>query len=305
MTARASVYPRTRVPDPVRDALLRGAELHDAGAHFAAHEAWERGWQRTADPTLRRVLQGLIQIAAGYHKLLVQRRPLPAARLLARGLDKLDAGPPTLDGLDLATYRAATRACLAALERGELDPAAIPRLMPFLYQPYYCEENAYHLARHPALAGRDPAVIFIRAAAECVMWHQRAARAAHEPVLWDYHAVVLARRPWEIWDLDSTLGCPVPALVYLQRSFRPELRLRPRHAPRLRVVPAAELAATFASDRSHMRTPDGSFTQPPPAWPPIGPPGVASSLERYLAYGDPIAGEELDLAGLLARVREP
>ncbi len=138
------------------------------------------------------------------------------------------------------------------------------------------------------------------------MWHQRAAAAPDEPVLWDYHVVVLARAPWEVWDLDTTLGLPVSATTYLRRSFRPELRLPPQYAPRFRLVDAAQLVATFASDRSHMLGPDGRYTQEPPPWPAIRPPngeGAASNLARFLALGDPIAGEELGLAGLLARVR--
>lgn len=303
-----------RVPDPVRDALLRGLDLFNRRAFFAAHEAWEVGWQRTADPTRRLLLQGLIQVAAAGHKLHAQHRPTSAARLLARGLAKLDRCPPDADGLELAGFREATRARLAALARDglpvELPPLARPSggdaEPPFLYQPFYCEENVIHLCAHPRLAGREPAAVFIRGAAgECVMWHQRAAAGPGEPVLWDYHVVLLARGPWEVWDLDSTLGCPVPAQDYLRRSFRPELALPPRHAPRLRVVPAPELAARFASDRSHMRGPNGEYSQPPPPWPAIGPAGAPSTLARFLALGDPIAGEEMDLPALLERVRGP
>jgi len=174
-------------------------------------------------------------------------------------------------------------------------------LSGFLHHPFYCEENAYHLCMHPALAQREPAALFIRGQGEvCVMWHQRAAEAPGEPVFWDYHVVVLVKRPWEIWDLDSTLGCPVAAGRYLRRSFRPELALPPELAPRLRLVDAATLAASFASDRSHMRAADGTFREPPPPWPAIG--AGPSTLARFLAHGDPIAGEELGLPELLRRV---
>ena len=170
----------------------------------------------------------------------------------------------------------------------------------FAYQQFYCEENAYHLCMHPLLAEREPAAVFIRGAGDaCVMWHQRAGEPG-EPVLWDYHVVVLTKQPWEVWDLDSRLGWPVPAWVYLQRSFRPRLTLPPGLAPRFRVVEAATLAATFVSDRSHMRGPDGTPHKPPPPWPEIG--AGTSTLARFLALEDPIAGEELDLAGLLRRV---
>lgn len=172
----------------------------------------------------------------------------------------------------------------------------------FLYHPFYCEENAFHLCSHPDLAARDPAALFVRGSAgPCPIWQQRAAEAPGEPVYWDYHVIVLTRGPWEIWDLDSTLGCPVPAGEYLRASFRPDLATVPEQAPRFRLVPAAELAATFASDRSHMRRDDGTYTEPPPPWPPISS-AKGSTLARYLALGDPIAGEELGLLALHRRV---
>ena len=169
-----------------------------------------------------------------------------------------------------------------------------------LYHPFYCEENAYHLCTRPDLAQRDPAAMFIRGRGDaCVIWHQRAAEAPGEPVFWDYHVVVLAQRPWEIWDLDTTLGCPAPAAKYLRSSFRPEVARPPELEPRFRVVGAAELRATFASDRSHMRGPDGGYREPPPPWAPIG---SGSTLARFLAHDDAIAGEELGLSALLRRV---
>ena len=156
------------------------------------------------------------------------------------------------------------------------------------YQPYYCEENAYHLCtdpQRPELQGRSPAAVFIRGLGDhCVMWQQGAV-APGEPVFWDYHVVVLAQGPWQIWDLDTRLGCPVPATTYLRRSFRPELTLPPELTPRFRLVDAAELARTFASDRSHMRDPDGRFSQPPPPWPAIGA-GKPSTLARFLELAD-------------------
>ncbi len=170
----------------------------------------------------------------------------------------------------------------------------------FKYQPFYCEENAYHLCMHEALAQREPAALFIRGAGDvCVMWQQKKSDEPGEPVFWDYHVVVLAKGPWEIWDLDSRLGCPVPAMSYLRRSFRPEVTLPPEVAPRFRLVDAATLQSSFASDRSHMRGPDGEFSKPPPPWPVIG---EGSTLARFLALGDAIAGEELGLPALMRRV---
>lgn len=271
------------------EAVERGVLLYTRGEFFAAHEAWEERWREASDGDERRALQGLIQVAAGYFKIFGQQRGEAGARLLRRGADKLAAGPAALFGLALAQFADAVRASATA---GGVAPL-------LRYQGYYCEENAALLCRHPALAGRGPALVFVRAAGEsCVLWAQRVAEEAGAPVLWDYHVFVLTRAPWQVWDLDTTLGCPAPAADYLRRTFRPELRLPPAVRPRFRVVPAAELAA-FASDRSHMRGPDGAFTQPPPPWPPLG---EGSTLARFLALDDPIAGEEHTLASLIARV---
>lgn len=111
--------------DPA-DALARGLALFNAGEHFAAHEAWEDRWRVADDPDERRLLQGLIQVAAGHHKRFVQRRPDSAARLLARGLAKLDACAADAGGLALAEFCEATRAWLAA---GAHDGAPLIRVV--------------------------------------------------------------------------------------------------------------------------------------------------------------------------------
>lgn len=169
------------------------------------------------------------------------------------------------------------------------------------YQPFYCEENAFHLCQHGAFGDRERYALFVSGAlGGCVMWHQRAARGPTAALFWDYHVVVLAADPWEIWDLDSTLGCPVPAAEYLRRSFR--RGLPPELAPIFRLVPAAELLATFASDRSHMRDQNGNYERPPPPWPTVSAPERGSNLSRFIDMTDPFVGEILSLAALGKRV---
>lgn len=175
----------------------------------------------------------------------------------------------------------------------------------FRYQAFYCEENVFHLCQDPRFAGRAPAAVFVTGVGgECVMWHQKQARRPGAAMAWDYHVFLLVREPWEIWDLDTVLGCPAPATEYLRRSFRPEITLPEELIPWFRVVGAEELAVTFASDRSHMRGPDGRFRKEPPAWPVIGGEGAVPNLGRFLAVavGDGIAGEVVGLEVLLTRV---
>jgi predicted metal-dependent hydrolase len=74
--------------DTSRLALAEGCRLFDAGSFFEAHEVWEAGW-RLESGEARELLHGLIQIAAGFHKGLVQGNPSGMARLLRRGLERI------------------------------------------------------------------------------------------------------------------------------------------------------------------------------------------------------------------------
>jgi hypothetical protein len=173
---------------------------------------------------------------------------------------------------------------------------------PFRHQPYYCEENVWHLSQEPLLAGRPRTVVFIASPmGACPMWNQRAGKG--KPIVWDYHVVLLVADPWEVWDLDTTLGLPLPALEYLALSFHPSVPAP--FQPRFRLVDADLFRETFASDRAHMRAPDGGFQKPPPPWPPILAPGTPPNLLSFIDIQAPFLGEVLDLPALRARLDEP
>jgi predicted metal-dependent hydrolase len=114
-------------------ALRRGAALFDQGRFWDAHEAWEEAWLEE-DGDVRLFLQGLIQVAAGYHKATVQLQPNGCVKLLTSGLAKLERLPSLFLEVELATFMERVRMTLAAAERwraGELPglPAhLIPRL---------------------------------------------------------------------------------------------------------------------------------------------------------------------------------
>jgi predicted metal-dependent hydrolase len=118
-----------------RCVIQKGLELFNAGRFWEAHEAWEAAWL-VEDGDVRQMLQGLIQVAAGYFKALVQRRPRAAAKLLGSGLAKLEPIPDSLGGLRLEPLRRAVAATIEAAhgwERGErdgIDPASVPRIEP-------------------------------------------------------------------------------------------------------------------------------------------------------------------------------
>ena len=166
-------------------------------------------------------------------------------------------------------------------------------------QPFYCEENVWHLCQEPTLAARRREVVFVsNPERACPMWHQKAGRG--KPIVWDYHVVLLAADPLEIWDVDTTLGLPLAARDWMRGSFHPSVP--PPYLPSFRIVPADLYVEALASDRSHMRLPDGSFRAPPPPWGPIGRPGAPSNLMSFVDMTRPFLGEVLSLPAFAARI---
>ncbi len=102
-------------PDTAR-ALELGRALYNARRFWEAHEAWEAAWIEE-DGEIRQLLQGLIQVAAGYFKGAVHRRPSGAVKLLASGLAKLEPLPDDVCGLALGPFRTAVAASLVEARR--------------------------------------------------------------------------------------------------------------------------------------------------------------------------------------------
>lgn len=113
----------------IRTLLQRGVDLFNREAYFEAHEVWEDAW-RQEQGERRRLLQGLIQVAAGFVKLQ-RRQPRGAKALLERGAENIaghaDAGlgfdlPPFLESV--SNWRdVADR----LVESGEFDPGKLAR----------------------------------------------------------------------------------------------------------------------------------------------------------------------------------
>lgn len=120
MKTRARPARRERRQRRFASKVMAGARLFDAGRYFDAHEAWEEHWLVETDPTQRLLLQGLIQIAAALHKLLVVGAPEPASSLFTKGLAKLDACPARVDGWDFGTFREGVRIFAGSLGRTHL-----------------------------------------------------------------------------------------------------------------------------------------------------------------------------------------
>ena len=114
-------------------ALGRGRRLFNDGRFFEAHEVWEEAWLREEGET-RQLLQGLIQVAAGYHQAFDRRQAHGSAWLLEAGWKRLESLPERAGGLALAAFREALALSLEkarAWDRGQaggLEPGDTPRL---------------------------------------------------------------------------------------------------------------------------------------------------------------------------------
>ena len=117
-----------------RDVLARGAALFNQGLYWEAHEAWEELWLELEDePKL--FVQGLIQVAAAYHKATVQMQPRGCVKLLTTALQKLDPAPPDFMDVETREFLPAVRRTLAEAHRwlaGEIpaiDRSLLPRVV--------------------------------------------------------------------------------------------------------------------------------------------------------------------------------
>jgi predicted metal-dependent hydrolase len=94
--------------------LRHGVALFNAGEFWESHEAWEKIWQRHAEPW-RYFIQGLIQAAAAHHQW---RRGIRhgAIKHLKNSLAKLETAPPGLAGLDIGRFLEYLRRLLCGFE---------------------------------------------------------------------------------------------------------------------------------------------------------------------------------------------
>lgn len=94
----------------LQDWLDRADALGAEGRYFDAHEELELGW-KAADGDEKTLLQGVIQLAAGLHRLTSHPEKTDgAAYLLDRGLEKLRRARALLEPDSLATLEAAVKA---------------------------------------------------------------------------------------------------------------------------------------------------------------------------------------------------
>uniref|UniRef100_A0A7S2RU18 Protein N-terminal glutamine amidohydrolase n=1 Tax=Rhizochromulina marina TaxID=1034831 RepID=A0A7S2RU18_9STRA len=184
------------------------------------------------------------------------------------------------------------------------------------YTSCYCEENVYHLCTQLCPSGSpeetaapEAFAVFISSAGKAVpIWRQKLGEDDSSPVIWDYHVILLVwdeeHRPFVV-DYDTTLepsaGPGIPAKDYVECSLLPGLEVPGPLQPLLRVVPAAVLAREFASDRSHMKKPNGAWQATPPPGPCIRGSAAAAPMNldewRVMDHGCSLPCSPGELAG--------
>ncbi|ORX91711.1 hypothetical protein K493DRAFT_49203 [Basidiobolus meristosporus CBS 931.73] len=86
----------------------------------------------------------------------------------------------------------------------------------------------------------------------------------HAVSLKDYHVILVWKGAASlVYDFDSILPFPCPFKEYCENTIPSAIPLPDIFHRNYRVISAAAYLATFASDRSHMRTESGWIKQPP------------------------------------------
>jgi predicted metal-dependent hydrolase len=110
-----------------KDKFHEGFDRFNRREFFGAHESWEEIWLH-APKHEKAFLQGIIQVAAGFHHYQRSNRA-GCESLLIGGLRKLERYPDSHGGIALASLRSSVRWWLAELCQGRIPaPKHLHRL---------------------------------------------------------------------------------------------------------------------------------------------------------------------------------
>lgn len=120
--------------DPSIDEPLRtGIALFNEGRFFECHDVLENVWLETHGKS-RLFLQGLIQVAVGYHHLCNENRK-GAESQLGRGLAKLKEYPDDYAGVALARLRGEVADWILRIQADPIDIPPIESFPKIVYIP--------------------------------------------------------------------------------------------------------------------------------------------------------------------------
>lgn len=167
----------------------------------------------------------------------------------------------------------------------------------FKYTALFCEENIWHLAKsltHKGAREEDLTILFISNSTQSVAIFNQKSGLKNEPVVWDYHVVLLNKADdhYIIYDFDSKLKFGINANQYLNFSFPASANTPTQYNAQFRLVKAHDYLTRFSSDRSHMLgvIPHEQF----PDYPPINVtnPDHAMYLKDLYDFNKPITPNE-------------
>lgn len=145
----------------------------------------------------------------------------------------------------------------------------------YLYTTLFCEENIWQLANSlidKNINEQDIKIIFITNKDNRIAFFNQQAASHDQPVIWDYHVILLAKinNTVQVFDFDSRLPFPCDIKRYLSSSL-PGI-INKEYMSQFRIIPARLYLTQFYSDRSHMQgvIPDDKF----PHYPPICSPNI-------------------------------
>lgn len=141
----------------------------------------------------------------------------------------------------------------------------------YAYQPLFCEENIYHLARDLTDDCKEveAKVLFFISTEKTVAMFEQTSFGDSGIGCWDYHVVLFAPVEKTIVDFDSRLGFCTNVLEYFGKSFPPQNELEESLRVIIREIDAPVFLDSFWSDRSHMKNSTGQPLAAFPPWPAI------------------------------------
>ncbi|KAF8562389.1 hypothetical protein P879_10190 [Paragonimus westermani] len=146
------------------------------------------------------------------------------------------------------------------------------RRTDFIYTPNYCEENVYLLLQKlqaDQLSGEFHVVFVSNSSSSVALFAQsKGDPESDHMIVWDYHVFLIHTAFGSHWvfDFDTVLEFPVSFSVYRKYGLRENALLPDRFRRLYRVISGSLFLEHFASDRRHMRRPNGDWIAPPPVY---------------------------------------
>ena len=143
----------------------------------------------------------------------------------------------------------------------------------YAYTPLFCEENIWKLVEslYTNQFAKPIDVLFIVNQADSVAVFEQNQSLGSNPVIWDYHVLLLAQINNElvVFDFDSRCEFPTPVTKYFNVTFPSTKELYENFQPYIKIINANYYYQHFYSDRKHMlglidsdKFPDYEIIQP-------------------------------------------